>query len=917
MGLSPPAHSLNVNSTPSTPGPSPSTTESKPANGSDGFSAFLDAAWQAAQKPGIEPAPDPRVSAAFALGWQMSELYRPDAGRKPAAAAHDDLPGISRLDDDQRAEIALEQLDAGLEKLADRLAAAGVDKPSTADLRTCIAKPTDLTQRRQIVLGLHVALLGSLTAADFRFGKAYGLGRALADTCRSPVSGATLLAEFRPHRIAQLRAWLDDLASALPPHAAHSVGESLSRWSQALAPTPAVLPTPGGQGQAHTTPMSQPVDPEEALRALRRQGQLWRSLLSGEKSGSDMLAVPNYLDAAAALFKTNGRVVWRFVRHFWWVLALSFVLFVFGIALIVLSNSSGAVVAGAASIAASFGLTWRSAGTMIGNVSAKVEQHLWGAEVDHAVTDAITLLPNNESDSFGRREVATAINAHVGAEPLPHAELLPAVLDPDQLLSKVQSLKKQHLTGADAPADLPPDQRLSVDYFDKLQDDIESERGDDSRRVIRARTPPPAGGPPAPPPVIYLSRKPSVSQFMSVITHCFEAQLARPALDRTRHTNALDHVWREVERWTEDLRSRFRDFGPCDIRFLEPKLAQLLASFEGPHRFSTSPPDARLGDNAKVFVVGDWGTGLRQARNVAARIAEQLQLVPEDLDCHVIHLGDTYYSCLEDEVRRRFLDLWPVSPSSPVRSWSLAGNHDMYSGGHAYFDVLLTDTRFAAQNRCSYFSLSNANWQILGLDSSYKNPDEADLQDPQSEWLEERVKKPSPIRTILLTHHQPFSAYEEVDTPLAGTVAQALGDYKVEAWLWGHEHCCAQYKPDVISDVRSGYKQNARYTAVVGHGGVPDLVSDERAAANQNAIEWAFRDYYQVGVDKWSLGGFAVLTFVGPELQIQYYDEYGKERRDGDPLGYASEVASIQQVLAMQDNRSVRPPDVLPVQDGT
>ena len=37
-----------------------------------------------------------------------------------------------------------------------------------------------------------------------------------------------------------------------------------------------------------------------------------------------------------------------------------------------------------------------------------------------------------------------------------------------------------------------------------------------------------------------------------------------------------------------------------------------------------------------------------------------------------------------------------------------------------------------------------------------------------------------------MTHHQPFSAFEAVDAPLAETVARALGDHRVEAWLWGH-----------------------------------------------------------------------------------------------------------------------------------
>ena len=45
--------------------------------------------------------------------------------------------------------------------------------------------PPDRDAIRKAILNLHVALLIQLTAADYRLGKAYGLGRALADTCAS------------------------------------------------------------------------------------------------------------------------------------------------------------------------------------------------------------------------------------------------------------------------------------------------------------------------------------------------------------------------------------------------------------------------------------------------------------------------------------------------------------------------------------------------------------------------------------------------------------------------------------------------------------------------------------------------------------------------------------------------------------
>jgi hypothetical protein len=123
--------------------------------------------------------------------------------------------------------------------------------------------------------------------ADFRLGKAYGLGRALADTCRKPSDAATLKTELGRNRVANLLGWLDDLSSALRAHAAHSVAESLGRccdWSE-------------DHGVAD-------VD-QRTLATLRRQGEPWRALLSGEKRATETLEIDNYLDAAQDLARAH------------------------------------------------------------------------------------------------------------------------------------------------------------------------------------------------------------------------------------------------------------------------------------------------------------------------------------------------------------------------------------------------------------------------------------------------------------------------------------------------------------------------------------------------------------------------------------------------------------------------------------
>jgi hypothetical protein len=414
------------------------TEQSAEAGGaSNGFSTLVDAAVAASQASVVEPAPDPRVSAAFALGWQIAELYRQDPPSERSPAAPDDLPGVGRLDDGERAAMAVRQVDAAIAKLRGAITTAGLPVPPVGDLEGWSASPTDRAERRRVVRALHFELLATLTATDFRIGKAYGAGRSLADICRNSVTTATLEAEFARHRIQKLEQTLDDLASAFPPHVGHSVRASVSRWVDALGPPPTVDPASAPRdgkpswhpvtgvkergrvllsGQKPAVPPVAVVDHDKALGRIHRQGQLWRSLLSGEKCATDMLAINNYLNAADEMLTTNGVIAWRYVRRYWYVVALSAVLFMFGVVLLVATSSSGTIVAGLGSILASVGLTWKSAGSTLGGLGAKLEHDLWGAELDRAIADAITILPDGSRD-YARRGNLTGTDDAATAGP--------------------------------------------------------------------------------------------------------------------------------------------------------------------------------------------------------------------------------------------------------------------------------------------------------------------------------------------------------------------------------------------------------------------------------------------------------------------------------------------------------------------
>ena len=75
-----------------------------------------------------------------------------------------------------------------------------------------------------------------------------------------------------------------------------------------------------------------------------------------------------------------------------------------------------------------------------------------------------------------------------------------------------------------------------------------------------------------------------------------------------------------LEHWIDEIKDLCRQFGPCDPRWIEVRLAR--AADRDRHTF-INPPDhpTEIGDVAEVVLVGDWATALPQAINVSNAIS--------------------------------------------------------------------------------------------------------------------------------------------------------------------------------------------------------------------------------------------------------------------------------------------------------
>jgi hypothetical protein len=321
---------------------------------------------------------------ALALGWQMAELYHANFfPKQQLPSAPERLPGASGLKDDQQTGLSIDRVDARLAALSQLIRASGQSQPDLQPLRERYTKTEHTAQDGHAqVYGLHVSVLQKLSATDFRLGTAYALGRALADSCLRPVSAKEFKREFGHERLDNLRTWLNDLASALPDHSAKAVLQSLTAWEAWVANLPAT---------EDWTEVSNG-DPGLIPTTVDRQGQLWRSVLTGEKAGRDLLTDDDYLSAGRALIARTRNIAWNLLKHIG-VAPLAGVVVAIVLAVALVPGGVARLATIAASVAAALGFTWKAVATALGKAAEKLERPLWGAELDAAIAVAVTYIP--------------------------------------------------------------------------------------------------------------------------------------------------------------------------------------------------------------------------------------------------------------------------------------------------------------------------------------------------------------------------------------------------------------------------------------------------------------------------------------------------------------------------------------------
>jgi hypothetical protein len=296
----------------------------------------------------------------------------------------------------------------------------------------------------------------------------------------------------------------------------------------------------------------------------------------------------------------------------------------------------------------------------------------------------------------------------------------------------------------------------------------------------------------------------------------------------------------------------------------------------------------------RVALVGDWGTGEPAAINVLDGILAK--------DPHfLIHLGDVYFSGTEHESYAGLYDLIRQrKDASSLPVFTLAGNHDYFSGGDGFYQLIDHLNEGAARQAASYFCVRNRHWQLLAMDTGFMDsvPSkgallklstvgfkgfQTDLRDDEFRWHRHQLESTAGRRTILLSHHQLFSAYDAIGVPTSPNsvninLNRRFSQYfsaqgsqsQVRAWFWAHEHDFVPMSP---------HYNGLGASACLGHGAIP---VDSAKVRRPGSPPYNGRNKYanSLGIDGGGYynHGFSVLYFRGSQdVEVTHFqvDEHG------------------------------------------
>ncbi|MBV7270693.1 metallophosphoesterase family protein [Winogradskyella luteola] len=341
---------------------------------------------------------------------------------------------------------------------------------------------------------------------------------------------------------------------------------------------------------------------------------------------------------------------------------------------------------------------------------------------------------------------------------------------------------------------------------------------------------------------------------------------------------------RNNEALEEELMGQYRKYSDKDPGFLTcaTTYAKYYAKYGGVLKynkwqdnggFNYGVIEYEIPNDAKVAIIGDWGTGMPDAQWLLYNIMENIH---PDV---IIHLGDIYYSATPSECINNFAaildEVFKSYDRIPV--FTIPGNHDYYAFAYGYYDMVLglNENTPTAVQPASYFQLKTQDngWQFLGMDTGFDDSNPANqfntfyagpqLKNNETQWHRDKLDTFGG-NTVLLSHHQLFTgnakingfesvygSYPYLNKYLLDDFRYYFGD-KVAAWFWGHEHNQVIYKNNLFGLPKG---------RLVGASAYEEMTSND--PYKQKYQEVPFEDIKLSHDNGYYNHGFAVLDFSG------------------------------------------------------
>ncbi len=321
-------------------------------------------------------------------------------------------------------------------------------------------------------------------------------------------------------------------------------------------------------------------------------------------------------------------------------------------------------------------------------------------------------------------------------------------------------------------------------------------------------------------------------------------------------------------------------------------------------------------EKLSIGLLSDWAN--------ATDISQKIGKLLKDKHCDInIHMGDIYYIGEADEVYDNFDEEQGDFPYGELGNFAIPGNHEYFSNATGFFDVLLPKmgikTNATIPQESGFFCLENDFWRIIGLDTGYHSVEkkffkktlgqDAHLDKKIIDWLKSVVKPNKDERgIILLTHHQPKSAFEEFYPKIYEALSAIFDSDRKIIWLWGHEHRLSFYGVHAQNDKLKAFGR------CIGHGGMPvEILPLKKSDADQQSLI-AYDERINPAYENNSIGynGFATIQLDKNKATIEYFDITLNEPlireewiNDMESNSLTGTIQNIANALTIYDGRSI------------